>query len=73
MVIPNNLPPQREQGRAARRTVKPIYCVVGDTLCEVRVWSDAEWAQLDPAERPSRVVQVPGLGWVGAVLGPTVK
>jgi hypothetical protein len=70
MLIPNSHPPQREPGRTTTQSAQPLYCVVGDTLCEVRVWSDAEWEQLDPAERPSRVVSVPGLGWVGAVLGP---
>lgn len=72
MVAPNNLPPQREQGRTKDPSVKPIYCVVGETLCAIRVWSDLEWEQLDPRERPSHVVHVPGLGWVGAVVGPVV-
>ena len=36
-------------------------------------WSEAEWEQLDPAERPSHAVQVAGLGWVGAVLGPNMR
>lgn len=68
MIIPNNLPPEPKQGRSAPALITPIYCTVGDTLCEIRIWSDEEWEQLDYAARPSRVNHVPGLGWVGAVL-----
>jgi len=72
MVAPNNVPPQREQGRTAESSVKPIYCVVGDTVCAVRIWSEAEWEELDPSDRPSHAVHVPGLGWVGPVVGPVI-
>ena len=71
MVIPNNPPPQRKQGRSAKSSITPLYCIVGDTLCEIRIWSDEEWERLDSAARPSQFNHVPGLGWVGAVLGPT--
>jgi hypothetical protein len=46
----------------------PLLCVVGDTLCRVRVWTEAEWEQIVPADRPSPAVHVPGLGWVGATV-----
>jgi hypothetical protein len=46
----------------------PLYCVVGDTLCRVRVWTEDEWSRLEPAARPSPAVHVPGLGWVAAEL-----
>jgi len=71
MVIPSSNPsPKHEQKTAVKPRPQPVYCVIGDTLCEVRVWSEAEWDQLDPAARPSKAVYVDGLGWVGAVLGP---
>ena len=45
----------------------PQYCVVGDMLCEVRTWTEAEWAALPPEFRPVVFEHAPGLGWVGAV------
>ena len=42
-------------------------CVDGPALCEVRVYTEAEWAALPPAERPARHAHYPGLGWVAAV------
>jgi hypothetical protein len=45
----------------------PSYCIVGETLCRVCVWTEEEWATLDPARRPATARHVPGLGWVGAV------
>ena len=47
----------------------PVRCVVGDTLCEVRVLSEAEWDALPPNRRPSTSEHVPGLGWVVATPG----
>ena len=55
--------------KLAAKPPGPIYCVIGDTICRVRVWSDAEWAAMAPAERPSPSVFVPGLGWVAAEVG----
>jgi hypothetical protein len=55
--------PHQEQGRSP----EPTYCIVGDTLCRVCVWTEDEWDRLDPAQRPSTFEHVPGLGWVGAV------
>ena len=43
------------------------YCVVGPTLCRVRVWTDAQWADMPERERPATAEHIPGLGWVGAV------
>jgi hypothetical protein len=42
-----------------------IECIVGDTIRRVRIWSEAEWANFDPAERPSPAEYFPGLGWIG--------
>lgn len=47
----------------------PILCSVGDTLCEVRVWTEEEWVLIPPSQRPSLASHFPGLGWVGAVAG----
>jgi hypothetical protein len=44
-------------------------CVVGETLCSVRVLSEAEFDALPPGRRPSAAEHVPGLGWVVALLG----
>lgn len=43
-------------------------CVVGETLCRLLLWSEAEWARLSVEGRPALVEHVPGLGWVGAGL-----
>lgn len=44
-------------------------CVIGDTLCEVRVLSEAEWAALPAERRPSAAEHFAGLGWVVATTG----
>jgi hypothetical protein len=49
--------------------VPPGQCVVGDTLCEVRVLSDAEWQAIPPDRRPATAEYFPGLGWVVATPG----
>jgi hypothetical protein len=46
-------------------------CVVGDTLCEVRVLSEAQWEALPAERRPSPAEYYPGLGWVVATPGRT--
>jgi hypothetical protein len=51
------------------RKSEPVLCIVGDTLCRVRVFSDAQWERIDPAKRPTTAEYFPGLGWVAAV-GP---
>jgi len=45
----------------------PEHCVVGEMLCEVRTWTEAQWATLPPGLRPVVYERIPGLGWVGAV------
>jgi hypothetical protein len=42
-----------------------IECIVGDTIRRVRIWTEQEWATIDPAERPSPAEYFPGLGWIG--------
>jgi hypothetical protein len=36
-------------------------------LCELRIWTEAEWDELTTFERPVTFSKVAGLGWVGAV------
>jgi hypothetical protein len=45
----------------------PAPIVDAGMLCELRVWTEAEWAALPAEVRPARYTHVPGLGWVGAV------
>jgi hypothetical protein len=47
---------------------EPVYCTLGDTLCRVHIWTDEEWQQLDPDERPAEAVHYPDIGWVAPVL-----
>jgi hypothetical protein len=50
--------------RPAPSLPEPVYCTLGETLCRVRVWTEEEWAALDPADRPTPAEHVPGLGWI---------
>ena len=70
MLVANNLAAPSQSDPSWVASPNPIYCVVGDTLCELRVWSEDEWEQLEVVEKPTHVVHVPGLGWVGAVQRP---
>ena len=58
---PSNRLPRSLAPASARPT-----CAIGDTLCEVRVLSEAEWEALPVAEQPSPAEHFPGLGWVVA-------
>ena len=62
-------PGRTESGAASprRQGEGPPYCVVGDRLCEVLIWSEAEWARLGAERNPVVARHVPGLGWVVAV------
>ena len=57
-------PPATPPATAARPS-RPT-CVVGETLREVRVLSEAEWGAIAPEDRPSPAEHFPGLGWVVA-------
>jgi hypothetical protein len=46
----------------------PTFCTLGDTLCRVRFFTEAEWAALAPGRRPAGAVHRPGSGYVAAVL-----
>jgi hypothetical protein len=41
--------------------------VIGSALCDLKVWTEEEWAALPEHERPLKYVHAPGLGWVGGV------
>jgi hypothetical protein len=45
----------------------PLHCTDGETLCRVRVFTEAEWEAMPESERPARSEFVPGVGWVAAV------
>jgi hypothetical protein len=45
----------------------PILIVADGFLCQLKVWTDAEWSRLPESERPIKVRRFEGLGWVGAV------
>jgi hypothetical protein len=64
-------PPSRPDpaDKATHPPPEPVRCIVGETVREVRVWTEEEWERLDPARRPSPAEHVPGLGWVAAVSG----
>jgi hypothetical protein len=53
--------------RQPEETPGAIYCLVGETLCRVLVWTEGVWEQLEPTARPAAARHAPGLGWVVAV------
>lgn len=55
--------PAQHQAEASMR----IEVLIGAALCELRVWTEEEWAALPEHERPTQFVHAPGLGWVGGV------
>ncbi|MDR3638162.1 MAG: hypothetical protein P4L84_30440 [Isosphaeraceae bacterium] len=64
--------------RSGRRPATPqaegpmrIEILIGSALCDLRVWTEEEWAALPEHERPLQFVHAPGLGWVGGV--PTIR
>ena len=63
--LANRLP---RPGAASSAPPRPT-CAIGDTLCEVRVLSEAEWDALPADRRPSPAEYFPGLGWVVASPG----
>jgi hypothetical protein len=44
-----------------------LFCTLGDTLCRVRFFTEAEWEQLPPSRRPAEAVRRPGSGWLAPV------
>jgi hypothetical protein len=66
-------PANRFPGLAAPALPRRLTCAVGDTLCEVRVLTEAEWDALPAEERPSPAEHYLGLGWVVATPGHAPK
>ena len=66
---PASRPPAAAPRRPAPRHAAPdpAFCVVGETLCRVRVYPEAEWDALPADRRPTPAEHFPGLGWVAAV------
>ena len=58
----------KERRGRARNVIDPdpVQVLCGSALCMLRVWNEAEWAALPPAERPTNAVRALGIGWVGA-------
>jgi hypothetical protein len=46
---------------------QPTYITCGPMLCELRIWTEAEWLESGRSERPIAVTKVYGLGRIGAV------
>ena len=63
--MPNTDPSRRFDPQPSRPVTIPI--VMGPMLCDLRVWSDADWEALPDRERPAVRERVHGLGWLGAV------
>jgi hypothetical protein len=64
-----DMPPHRPRPRRPHPRPSGPQCIVGETLCRVRVLSEEEWAALSPGRRPRTAEHFPGLGWVVAVAG----
>ena len=45
----------------------PVVCVDGPHLCEVQIWTPADWEAIPVDHRPRTAEFFPGLGWVAAV------
>jgi hypothetical protein len=52
---------------AAPGAPAPVQVLCGSMLCRLHVWTESEWADLSPGDRPVQFTHVPGLGWVGAI------
>src|SRR5262245_53055294 len=60
MALPNHrLPSQANDPAHNTSSPGPVYCIVGETLCQVCIWTEEEWERLDPVERPERAEHVP--------------
>jgi hypothetical protein len=71
MRSPNNRLKWRGRPVPAGGTMpKIVYATSRAMLCEVRFYSEAEWAELSDRERPVDCAHKPGVGWICAV--PTV-
>jgi hypothetical protein len=46
-----------------------IECIVGNTIRRVRIWTEEEWAEVDPVERPSCAERFLGHAWIAGELG----
>ena len=69
MSAPPDRPPRPDPTGKATPRPEPVRCIVGETVREVRIWTEEEWERMDPAERSSLAEYVPGLGGVGAARG----
>jgi len=68
MMAPDDQPPEHIADSREIPRPEPVYCIIGDTVRGVRIWTEEEWERLEPAERPSPAEYAPGLGWVAPVV-----
>jgi hypothetical protein len=54
-------------GLSRPRSVHDDLVTCGAMLCEVRHWTEAEWAALPEARRPREAAHCPGRGWFAPV------
>lgn len=62
-------PAKRSRTRDPSIAETPL-CIVGETVREVVVLSEAEWSAIPERDRPSPAEYFPGLGWVCATPRP---
>ena len=60
--------------KASTRGIRPpadpkpaYYCTLGDTLCRVHFWTEAEWNALPTNQKSAQAVHKPGSGWIAPV------
>jgi hypothetical protein len=58
--------------RSTPQATEPIEIIADRVLCQLRIWSEEEWAAIPDERRPQRSVHVARLGWVGAVPIPSL-
>lgn len=64
--------PDETTARSSRRAAEPGpprplpegLVAVGDVLCQLFVWTEAQWEAIPEPLRPSPAANRPGLGWV---------
>jgi hypothetical protein len=69
--VPIPMKPNDPPRPARQREPHPEHpeCIVGETLCRVRILTEQQWDALPPNRRPRAAEHYPGLGWVVAIAG----
>lgn len=61
------VPPARKAAPIQMHDLMQIEVLIDSALCNLRVWTEDEWAALPEHARPAQFIHAPGLGWVGGV------